>query len=261
MCYHISYLTKRAEKLAKRYGRDEAQVTFFQAQIQNLPIGPVYHAAGFNHPQVPVLTEYNKGIQLFSWGLIPHWVKSKTDADSIRNNTLNARVETMFEKPAFREAAQTRRCIVLIDGFFEFHHHSKKNFPYFIRLRSDEPMSLAGLWDEWIDTTTGHSHETFTIITTQANGLMNKIHNQPKASKESRMPLILSKENEEAWLNSINENSDQNFVNNLARPFLDAEMESYTVRRLTGAAALGNVPACIEPFRYAELDVEQTTLF
>jgi putative SOS response-associated peptidase YedK len=261
MCYNKTYLTRRLEQYAKRYGRDEDELTFIREQLSRLNIGPVYHASGFDHPTVPVIIDDSRTIHLFSWGLIPHWVKTPAEAVAIGNSTINARAESMFTKPAFRVPARERRCLVLVDGFFEHHHKNGKAFPYHIRLKGDEPMTLAGLWDEWVDPASGLVRRTYTVVTTNANPMMARIHNNPKASEGPRMPLILPREAEADWLKPVNENSDMSFVESLAQPYDERKLESFTVRRLTGKESAGNKPEAIQPFRYAELESEQTSLF
>lgn len=247
--------------LAKRYGHTDSQVRFIQEQLQQINTGPVYHASGFNHPLVPVIIDQTKTIHLFSWGLIPNWVKTPVEAVTISNSTINARAETIFKKPSFRESARERRCLVLIDGFFEHHHKNGKAFPYRIRLGNDEPMTVAGLWDEWTDQSSGLVRRTYSVVTTVANGLMARIHNNPKASEGPRMPLILPKAMEEDWLKPIHKKADQELIASLAQPYAESEMESFTVKRLTGKEAVGNVPEAVQPFRYPELELQQTSLF
>ena len=106
--------------------------------------------------------------------LIPHWIKSLEEAIKISNITIKARSETMFEKPAFREAARSRRCLVLVDGFFEHHHKGGKTFSLYVQLRSLAPMTLAGLWDEWKDSGSGLVRSTYTIVTTAANPMTTR---------------------------------------------------------------------------------------
>jgi putative SOS response-associated peptidase YedK len=254
-------MTKRAEKLAKRYGHSEEEVKFILAQFKKLNIAPVYHVSGFDHPAVPVIISPSKEIHLFTWGLIPHWIKTAVEAVTISNSTINARTETMFEKSAFREAARERRCLVLVDGFFEHHHKDKKTFPYHIRLKNDEPLTLAGLWDEWTDKTTGLVRRTYTIVTTRANPMMARIHNNPKASEGPRMPLILPKTAELDWLKPIHEKADQELIESLTQPYPEAEMESFTVKRLTGKEGVGNTPEALKEHRYQELEGQQGSLF
>ncbi len=261
MCYDKSYLTKKQEKYAKRYGDGPDEVKFVQEQLFKLNMGPVFHASGFTHPNVPVMIDHTKTIHLFSWGLIPYWVKSPKEAVEISNRTINARAETMFEKPAFREPARNRRCLILIDGFFEHHHKNKKVFPYYVQLKDGSPITLAGLWDEWKDEMSGIVRRTYTVVTTQANPLMTRIHNNPKLEAGPRMPLILPKEREQNWLNPIHEKADQDLIESLVQPYDEKELEAFTVRRLRGKEAIGNKPEAVQSFRYSELEESQGTLF
>ncbi|MBL7871780.1 MAG: SOS response-associated peptidase [Cyclobacteriaceae bacterium] len=261
MCYNKAYLTKRLETMAKRYGHDDEEVQFIRDQLTRLNINPVYHASGFDHPAVPVIINRTKEIQLFSWGLIPNWIESAVEAVKISNITINARAETMFDKPAFREAARERRCLVLVDGFFEHHHKNGKAFPYHIRLKQDEPMVMGGLWDEWRDPASGLVRRTYTVVTTRANRLMVPIHNNPKASEGPRMPLILPKSAEHDWLAPIHEKADLDFIESIAQPYTEDALESYTVKRLTGKGAVGNKPDALREHRYPELETDQTSLF
>lgn len=127
------------------------------------------------------------------WGLIPFWAKD----NSIRKNTLNARFETLREKASFRSSLNNR-CLVLSDGFYEWQwldEKGKKKQKYLITRPNEEAFAFAGLYNDWIDKSTGEIVKTYTIITTKANELMANIHNTKK-----RMPFILSPEIEEAWL-------------------------------------------------------------
>ena len=261
MCYDKGYLTKRIETYAKRYAESSEEIKFIIDQLGHLNVGPTYHASGFDHPLVPVLIDTTKKIELYSWGLIPYWTKSALDAVKISNTTINARAETMFEKPAFREPARNRRCLVVTDGFFEHHHKAGKTFPYHIKLKNDEPMTLAGIWDEWVDAASGIVRRTYAIVTTAANPLMTKIHNNPKASEGPRMPLILPKQVERDWIRPINTDADQGLVKELIRSFNESELDAYTVTKLRGKEAVGNTPDAVKPFRYAELEETQGSLF
>lgn len=261
MCYDKSYLTKRLEKYARRYGDGPEEVKFIQEQLAKFNISAVYHVSGFDHPSVPVMIDQSKTIHLYSWGLIPHWVKTPKEAVEISHRTINARAETMFEKSAFREPARNRRCLVLVDGFFEHHHKNNKTFPYHIRLKEDEPMTLAGLWDEWKDETSGLVRRTYTVVTTKANPLMARIHNNPKLEAGPRMPLILPKELEQEWLKPIHEKADQELIESLVQPYDESNLESFTVKRLKGKEAVGNKPEAVQPTRYPELEETQGSLF
>lgn len=114
-------------------------------------------------------------LQTMTWGLIPHWAKEDKKASSL----INARMETLSEKPSFQKPIRTQRCLVLADSFYEWHTEGKTKIPYRILLKEGGLMLLAGIWDEW------QGKKTFSIITTQPNAEMSVLHN--------RMPVILSK--------------------------------------------------------------------
>ena len=120
------------------------------------------------------------------WGLIPSWAKDP----KIGVQCINARAETISEKPSFREAFQKRRCLVPADGFWEWETIGKKKIPWKFARPDGEEFCLAGLWESWMDE--GKPLETFTIITTSPNGLVSPVHN--------RMPVILSPNEAEIWL-------------------------------------------------------------
>jgi putative SOS response-associated peptidase YedK len=132
-------------------------------------------------------------IHLSHWGLIPHWAKDK----ELRKNTLNARIETIEEKPSFRSYVKNR-CLVLIDGFYEYQWQDTKGKvkkPFLMTMPDGEPFALGGLFSHWTDKTSGDMLSTFTILTMDANEQMAEIHNTKK-----RMPLILRRDTEMDWL-------------------------------------------------------------
>lgn len=124
----------------------------------------------------------------FRWGLVPFWAKDP----SIGNRMINARAETVAEKPSYRAAFRHRRCVVLADGFYEWRRENDAKTPYFISLASDGPFGLAGLWESWTDKATGESLQTTTLITTSANEFMQPLHH--------RMPVILQAQTAGDWL-------------------------------------------------------------
>ncbi len=219
------------------------------------PFEPVFHSSGFLFPQMPVITsEKPTKVQQYQWGLIPHWVKSLADADKIRNQTLNARGETIFEKPAFRSYTKNR-CIVLADGFYEWMEYKKKKYPHYVHLDGNAIFGFAGLYADWTDRETGEILHTFTIITTDANPLMARIHNT-----KQRMPVILPKEQWQHWLGpSLTEEQ----VKSILFPCDDASMKAYPISKLiTTRGADTNVPQINERFDYPELvSSEQGSLF
>ena len=251
MCYTVAYLTKRKVKYAKRAGASESEVKELELQLEELTADqpPMFHVSGFAHPKLLCFSrEDGPRFDLIRWGLIPHWVKDHVQAVTLGRQTLNARGETILEKPAFREAAK-HRCLVLVDGFFEFFHYARQTYPHFIHLRSDEPMALGGIRSRWKDPNDGRLLETVSIVTTEAVPMMARIHNNPKA-EGPRMPLILPPALDEAWL-AMDTPTDR--IPSLIRPFAETELEAWTVGPLLGKHALPNTAQALERVDYPEL--------
>lgn len=183
MCFH-SKQSKSAQELQNRFKAKFKNDTLFQPTIYN----------GFQFPKTPVITNKQTDIiQLFDWGLIPFWAKD----DSIKKMTLNCKIETAHQKPSFRNVINNR-CLVLADGFYEWQwldEKGKQKQKYELTLPENEAFAFAGLYSEWLDKSTGELRNTYTIITTEANQLMSKIHNTKK-----RMPVIIATDNEQDWL-------------------------------------------------------------
>lgn len=216
MCFHNS-MSKKAQQLAARYGRKSNVVEIAQDIIQEQ-----YHVNAFNFPKCPVITALDE-VQIFNWGLIPFWAKTEEDAGEIRKMTLNAKAETLFEKPSFREPVKSRRCIIPSTGYFEWRHEGNNKIPYYIFLKNEIIFSMAGIYDEWLDKETGEVYHTFSIITTPANELTARIHNS-----KQRMPAILHKRDEERWLNPELKNEE---IKSLLYP-LEAElMTAYEIEK------------------------------
>lgn len=214
MCFHNS-MSAKAMKLAARYGRKSDIIEIAQDIINEQ-----YHVNAFNFPKCPVITP-SEEIQVFNWGLIPFWTKTEEDAEEIRKMTLNARADTIFEKPSFREPIMKKRCIIPSTGYFEWRHEGSKKIPYYIYLKNEEIFSMAGIYDTWLDKSTGVEHTTFSIITTDTNPLTDYIHNT-----KHRMPTILSKEDEEKWLESALSKAD---ISALLKPYDAAPMDAYVI--------------------------------
>lgn len=148
------------------------------------------------------------------WGLVPSWAKDAL----IGAKLINARSETVTEKPSFREAFKKRRCIIPADGFYEWQRTNSKKQPYFFRMQDEHPFGFAGLWEKWkaID---GQVLETCTILTTEANEVLQPVHD--------RMPVILHPEDYELWLDVDMRKLD--LTKELLRPYPAEEMISYPV--------------------------------
>lgn len=209
-------MSAKAIKLAARYGRKSDIVEIAQDIINEQ-----YHVNAFNFPKYPIITTSDE-VEIFNWGLIPFWVKNEEDADEIKRMTLNARADTIFEKPSFREPILKKRCIIPSTGYFEWRHEGAKKIPYFIHLKDEEIFSMAGVYDTWVNKATGTEHSTFSIITTDANPLTDYIHNT-----KHRMPAILSKEDEEKWLDS---NLSKAEIASLLKPYDESLMDAYIIR-------------------------------
>jgi len=252
MCYDIKTSLETQLKRAKRFNDEKAIREIEQKLLPYLDL-PAYHVSGFSHPRLIIYTNNTPEIPTVSrWGLVPHWVKDKEQFKKIWNSTLNARGETIFEKPAFRISAENNRCLLYLDGFYEHHHYKGKSYPFFIKHKNDEPLILAGLWSEWVDCESGEIVNTFSIVTTKGNSLLGKIHNNPKLNGP-RMPLILSELSSEIWLQNINEKSGIETIQNIINPYSEKELEAYTVSKLRGNEYLGNVKDSSSNKVYPEL--------
>lgn len=214
MCFHNS-MTAKALKLAARYGRKSNIVEIYQDILDEQ-----YHVNAFNFPKYPIITQSDE-VQVFNWGLIPFWVKTAEDADKIKRMTLNARNDTIFEKPSFREAIMRKRCIVPSTGYFEWRHEGTRKIPYYLFLKEEPIFSMAGIYDTWLDKTTGEEHSTFSIITTDTNPLTDYIHNT-----KHRMPAILSKKDEEKWLDK---SLSKEQIESMLKPYEVEKMDAYII--------------------------------
>lgn len=252
MCYDIKASLEAQLSRAKRSGDKKAMEEILQELVPLTDL-PLHHASGFNHPKLLIYTDRSPDFpEVSSWGLVPHWVKDSVQLLKLWNNTLNARGETIFEKPSFREAAKNSRCIIYIDGFYEHHHYKGKTYPFFIHAKDHRPIALGGLWSEWYDSETKKMWNTFSIVTTTGNSMMAKIHNNPKL-EGPRMPVILPSELEEQWLHPVKDELDQKQLETLITAFPENELEAYTVGRLRGKEYKGNSPEISNEVVYKEL--------
>lgn len=205
MCgrFAISTPTEILKARFKVLHSEALQPNYNAAPTQNLPV---------------ILNSEPAAINLCRWGLIPGWAKDR----SIGNRMINARAETLLQKPSFRGPFKHHRCLVLADGFYEWKKTSEKKIPYRISMKSDEPFAFAGLWDEW-KTPDGEWLRSFTIITTEPNPLMKSLHH--------RMPVILSRENEAGWLQEIDIAEAQKML----EPYPLDDLEAYPISTLVNS--------------------------
>lgn len=208
---------------------------------------PTYHANAFNKPEMPVITDKEpETINLYRWGLVPFWAKDENAAEDISTKTMNAREDTIFEKASFKNSIRKKRCLIPATGFYEWMHYKNQAFPHYIYLKNSDIFTFAGIWSSWTNKSTGEILNTFSIITTDANPMMAKIHN-----KKKRMPVILKQENEKDW---IYPDLKENEIKELMKPYDDNEMEAYTISKLiTDRTRSSNVKDVLEKFEYDEL--------
>ena len=202
MCGRYTVISP-APVLAKRFNAKEATAP-----------APNYNAAPSQ--TLPIITNATPGqIQLVSWGLVPGWSRDPAGGPK----PINARAETLGEKPSFRQLLARRRCLVLADSFYEWQATERGKIPHRILLKSEEPFAFAGLWDEWVDKASGEVHPTFTIITTEPNELMARLH--------TCMPVLLpGPDAEQAWLTDTLSPTDHQ---QLLVPYPTDGMKEYAV--------------------------------
>ncbi|WP_280771156.1 SOS response-associated peptidase [Salipaludibacillus daqingensis] len=164
------------------------------------------------------------------WGLIPRWAKD----EKIGYKLMNARAESLAEKPSFKKAFQTQRCLIIADGFYEWKKQGGEKQPYRMTLKDEEPFAFAGLWEKW-RSPSGHQVFSCTIITTEANPLLRDIHD--------RMPVILKQQDEAAWLDP--NQTDTSELEHLLQPFPDEDMTAYPVSQQVNSPK-NNRPELIE---------------
>lgn len=193
-------------------------------------IGPRYNIAPTQPVVVVRQSSDQRELTFLQWGLIPSWAKDH----KIGSRLINARSETVAEKPSFRAAFKRRRCLILADGFYEWQKINGKKQPTFIHMADRNPFALAGLWETW-QSPDGGILETCTILTTSPNELMEPIHN--------RMPVILEPEDYNTWLIP----GDQpNTALHLLRPFPSEKMATYPVSTWVNSPAHDDAQ-CIAP--------------
>jgi putative SOS response-associated peptidase YedK len=198
---------------------------------------PAMFAPRFNiAPSQPVLAIPNDDkatADFFVWGLIPLWAKDP----AIGNRLINARGETLAEKPSFRGSYRHKRCLILADGFYEWKAFGarKTKTPYFIHMRDRKPFAMAGLWDHW-ESPDGSSIQSCTIITTAPNELMQSIHD--------RMPAILHPRDYDRWLNPSPQTPES--LQPLLKPFSADAMSAYPVSALVNKVT-NDAPELVVP--------------
>ena len=239
MCFYNGIDISRAQHV--KLNKMEKQFSDFNLNLHQ----PM--ASGFDYPLWPVVKPIDNGedfvIEMMHWEFIPSYVRTseallhfrkgginpKTGRKDIPHNTLNAIGEEVLNKVTYKDAALHRRCLVLSSGFYEWRHFTPSGgkdtaYPYYIELKDQEFFFMAGIFNPWVDQSSGETINSFAILTTAANPLMEKIHN-----KKKRMPVVLTEEKASHWIRA-DLSADE--ISALATFQIDdASMKAHTVRK------------------------------
>jgi putative SOS response-associated peptidase YedK len=224
--------------------KEELENRFDATLIDRDRYRPSYYYHAFALPELPAVCSSDPSvIRLLRWGLIPSWTRSADDAQEIRYKTFNARSEGIDKKRSFSMSVKFRRCIIPVRGFYEWQHAGKEKVPWYIFNADGGIMSIAGLFDEWTDNSTGESLSTFSVVTTDANELMAEIHNSAR-----RMPVILDINSGKKW---IDKNLSAEDVLNLLQPCPSDILKAHTISPLISSRTdEKNTPDIIKPYTY-----------
>lgn len=227
MCFTISFennATKAVKEHLKSYPELEMRGEFNQVY---------YLVSGFSHPKLPIFK--SDSIEISEWGLIPPFASNVERAEEIANMTLNARSDTIHQKPSFKNSITTNRCVLPLDGFYEWQHKGKIKQPYYIYPTYETVFYIGCIFNTWVNKQTGELRDTFSIITTDANSLMATIHNTKK-----RMPLIIPKSSIEAWTDP---ETSMPLVSQMMKPYNNELMTAHTISTDAGNSRINrNIP-------------------
>ncbi len=213
-----------------RYSSIQDILTEFDVEGPAVDLPPSYNVAP-SHEVVSIINDGKKRIVLCKWGYIPSWAKDPATGYKM----INARAESVGDKPSFKYAFTHTRILVVANGFYEWHTQGKVKIPVFIQLKTGRPFGFAGLLSIWTSPG-GKQVHTCTVITTNANKLLAPVHD--------RMPVIIHKKDEDLWLDPANQ--DKQFLTSLLRPYAHEEMKFYHVSALVNSPS-NNSPDCIRP--------------
>jgi putative SOS response-associated peptidase YedK len=235
MCFTVN-VNLIKEELENRYGATLIDPDKYR---------PSYYYHAFGLPSLPaVCSSEPSEIRLLKWGLIPSWTRSIDQANIIRYKTFNARSESIDTKSSFSSAFAAKRCIIPVKGFFEWQHVGNEKIPWYIYQSENEVLSIAGIYDDWIENSTGEVFSTFSIVTTDANDLMARIHNSGK-----RMPVILNNSSEARWLDLSVTKED---ALSLLIPCPSDILKAHTISPLINSRSSDrNTPELIQPYNYS----------
>lgn len=215
------------------FSAHEAMVRLFGLPDDTPEVEPRWNIAPTQFvPAVRVGADGRRRLSLLYWGLVPHWAREK----AIGARMINARAETVREKPSFRSAFRQRRCLVLADGYYEWQAAPDGKQPWFVRRADREPFAMAGLWESWVETPGEPPLESCTILTTEAVAPLDAIHH--------RVPVVLAARDYERWL--ATKPADLDALAALLAPPTAGMLEAMRVsRRVNNARNEG--PGLIEP--------------
>lgn len=220
MCGRFT-LTSKPEVVAKEFGL--ASTTPLQPRYN---VAPTQNVAAVRLDRVTGMRQ----LDLLRWGLVPSWA----DDPAIGNWMINARAETVDEKPAYRHPFKARRCLIVADGFYEWMKQGGRKQPYYIRMRDGRPFAFAGLWDHW-ERDAGEL-DSCALITTAPNELVRPIHD--------RMPAIVRREHYGRWLDpSVTDGAK---LKELLRPYPAEEMAANPVSTFVNSP-VNDLPECVRP--------------
>jgi putative SOS response-associated peptidase YedK len=207
---------------------------------------PRYNIAPSQDVPVVVRNKERNELRPMRWGLVPSWAQDRSAGPGL----INARAETLLEKPSFKHLVSSRRCLVPADGFYEWRREGRAKVPLWIHLKKREPFALAGLWDCWLDRDNGSELYSFTIVTTEANALLRPIHN--------RMPVIYDKDMGMQWLEESF--GDQPMIlAAVLRPLPSDLMEAHEVSTLVNSPD-NDTAECIQPVSPSQFNKPQLPL-
>jgi putative SOS response-associated peptidase YedK len=207
----------------------ETLVERFEIDEYPSSITPSYNIAPTQGVAAVIAENGKRKLEMLHWGLIPSWAKDP----EVGNKMINARAETVAEKPSYRKAFKERRCLILADGFYEWQKTDSGKQPFYIRMEDESPFAFAGLWESWQN---GREIRSCTIITTSPNEVAAQVHN--------RMPVILHPEDYEMWLDP--DFDEREPLTTLLQPFPAEAMEAYPVSRRVNKPS-NNEPGVVEP--------------
>lgn len=237
MCYHVS--TPSQTELED----------LFDNAIRNDEWDKYYnYMNGYDHQELPVLKQEDPTkIAKSNWGLVASWAKDSTQANMLRKGCLNVKSEEIFQTASYRNVIKNKRCLIFLNGFYEWRHVTTKDkYPYLVSLKDQKAFACGGVYETWKDKTTGEIRETCAIVTTSANPLMAKIHNT-----KQRMPLIFTKQEMFKW---IQPNLTEEQIVSLMKPLDENLMEAHTVTKINPKTpAVFNVPEVKLEVEYSQI--------